>query len=82
MVCLVLYSQQAIIKNEVFFEAIKINTAFLCEIPNKLEGNIITAEEYHAIALKEIEKVGSVLKASGNGTIRIGKVAQKELTKN
>jgi hypothetical protein len=32
--------------------------------------------------LKELEKYGNMLKASGNGEMRIGKVAEIELTEN
>jgi GLPGLI family protein len=69
-------------KNEVFFKAIKIVTDLNCLIPYKLDGEIITSNQYYVIMLKELEKYGNMLKASGNGEMRIGKVAEKELTKN
>lgn len=69
-------------KNEVFFEAIKINTILDCVIPNYLDGQIITSNQYYYISLKEIEKSASMIKATGNGATRIEKVAERELTRN
>lgn len=69
-------------KNEVSFEAIQIKTLIDGVIPNSLDGKIVTTDQYYTISLKEIEKSASMLQASGKGTTRIEKVAQRELTKN